>query len=223
MLESRKPAVNPYILAAENPTSLISLLTTMPQLASSQDEHGYSLVHAAASYGHTTLLRTLVSEYKVPVDIRDEDRDTPLFCAETLETAKFLVEELDADVLAANSEGITAAEHIEKDGEFPLVAAYLKDAATKRRSSAAGRGSAETPILEPPVPENVKITVGTMEEPGEAEQTAESLDFRRRIEELASREDFHGEAGQAALRELVSGAVREHVVSETERAIKRRG
>lgn len=61
----------------------------------------------------------------------------------------------------------------------------------------------------PPLPEGVSVNIGTMvpEEEGEVVDP----EFRRRIEELAQREDFQGEDGQNALRELITEAIRGEV------------
>jgi hypothetical protein len=82
---------NPYLLAADNPTALVTLLQEQPSLAAGQDDYGYSLVHAAASYNHLDLLRQLVHVFKVPVDLTDEDGETALFIVETVEAARVLV------------------------------------------------------------------------------------------------------------------------------------
>ena len=74
---------NPFLLAADNSPELLPLLRENPALASAQDDHGYSLIHAAASYNHLNLLRTLVRELHVDVDLKDEDDETALFVVET--------------------------------------------------------------------------------------------------------------------------------------------
>src|SRR6478735_11436939 len=116
---------NPFLLAADNNPTLLPLLREKPALASSQDEHGYSLVHAAASYNHLDLLRALVREFNVDVDLKDEDNETALFVVETQDAAQVLVEELGANINHRGSEGLTAREKIEAEAEFPAVAEYL--------------------------------------------------------------------------------------------------
>ncbi|KAK2072413.1 hypothetical protein P8C59_006770 [Phyllachora maydis] len=113
---------NPYLLAADNPQGLLALLREDPTIASDQDENGYSLVHAAASYDHLDLLRALVRDFNVPVDLKDEDGETALFVVETPVAARVLVEELGLDVKIKNNEGQTAMEKIEVEGDFPAVA-----------------------------------------------------------------------------------------------------
>ncbi|KAI9876274.1 MAG: hypothetical protein M1830_006891 [Pleopsidium flavum] len=221
---------NLFLLAADNSTSLLPLLRADPSLASTQDAHGYSLLHAAASYHHLDLLRTLVDELHADVNIEDEDGETPLFVVETVEAAQCLVEELHADTTVRNAEDLMAEEKIEGEGEFPTVAAYLRETRTRNTSSANGVRITAQPSTEaaangvhppPPLPPNVTVNVGTM-----AEQTPDGgevdPDFRRRIEELASREDFQGEEGQRELRELITDAVRGVSSESHERDVRQR-
>ncbi|PNY24785.1 Ankyrin repeat-containing protein [Tolypocladium capitatum] len=198
---------NPFLLAADNSPALLPLLRENPALASAQDEHGYSLVHAAASYNHLDLLRTLVREFHVDVNLKDEDNETSLFFVETLEAAKALVEELAADARHRSSEGLTAREKIEADGDFPAVAAYLATVVRNNSDESVESVAAATipDVINPP-PEGMKLTVGTM---NEAEHVPSQADpeFRRRIEELARRDDFETPTGQADLRRLVEDAI----------------
>ncbi|KAJ2902675.1 uncharacterized protein MKZ38_000260 [Zalerion maritima] len=218
-------ASNPYLLVADGKASeVVDLLSQNPSIASSQDVHGYSLVHAAASYNEFELLRKLVEEYNVDVNIRDEDGDTPLFSVETIDAAKVLVEGLGADVLAKGTEGRTAAQSIEEDGDYPEIASYLRgieeqlkevgnantNGSTSANMAAAERAQAapapEASVAVPPVPDGLQVRVGTMDE---SETAGIEIDpeFRARIEELASCEDFDTPEGQARLRQLVQDAV----------------
>lgn len=198
---------NPYLLAADNPTALLTLLREDPSLASGQDEHGYSLIHAAASYNHLDLLRALVNEFNVDVNLRDEDQETALFVVETIEAAKLLVEELKIDLLARNSDGQTATDKIIEEADFPQVAVFLK-AAEMSLDGGLANGSGINGQAEelPPAPDGMTVSVGTMEPPAEEEPEIDP-EFRRRIEELAQRDDFQTEAGQAELRQLVQDAI----------------
>lgn len=221
---------NIFLLAADNSASLLPLLRTDPSLASSQDAHGYSLLHAAVSYQHLDLLRQLVQEFHADVNIKDEDGETPLFVVETVEAAQCLVEKLHADASVRNAEGMTAEEKIEGEGEFPTVAAYLRETRIRNPSSTSDVATTAPVSTEgvvngvhppPPLPPNVTVNVGTM-----AEQTPDGEEadpeFRRRIEELASRENFQGEEGQRELRELITDAVRGVGAGGHERDVRRR-
>ncbi|KAK7959675.1 uncharacterized protein PG986_004529 [Apiospora aurea] len=195
---------NPFLLAADNSPALLPLLREDPTLASGQDEHGYSLVHAAASYEHLDLLRTLIREFNVDINLRDEDNETALFVVESVAAARVLVEELNIDVNAKNAEGQTALEKITEEDEFPQVAEYLREAGGQTLSNgsvAPGEGATATSQL-PPAPGGY----GGYPEEQELDIDPE---FRRRIEELAGRDDFHTEEGQAALRRLVQDAIGE--------------
>ncbi|KAI3331603.1 ankyrin repeat-containing protein [Xylariaceae sp. AK1471] len=201
---------NPFLLAADNSPALLPLLRENPTLAGQQDEHGYSLVHAAASYNHLDLLRALIQEFKVDVNLRDEDEETALFVVETIDAAKVLVEELGADLMIKGSEGYTACQKITEDGEFPELAVYLKLKEAERAQDLILNGTNGEPARNgsemPPLPEGLNVSVSTIT-PAEENENEADPEFRRRIEELAQREDFHTEAGQAALRQLIQDAL----------------
>lgn len=216
---------NVYLLASDNHPSLLPLLRSQPTLASSQDEHGYSVLHAAISYNHLDLARTLVHEFHVDVDIIDEDGESPLFSTEAISAARLLVEELGADRKLRNLEGQTAAEKIEADEDFPDVAAYLKElelqdnAGTSNVSNDSTTADAATEAV---LPEGMSIRVGTMDASDIEGEGIVDPELKRRIEELATRDDFQGEEGQRQLRELVSDAVKEHLDTTEDRTSRRR-
>jgi len=208
------PSTNPFLLAADNPDQLITLLQANPPLASSQDEHGYSLMHAAASYNHLDLLRALVHEFHVNVDLKDEDGETALFVTETVECAKLLVEELHASITIRGNEGKTAREKIAEEDDFPQVAVYLrvKELEAQVNGTSGAEDATNGVHAPPPLPAGVSIDIGTMA-PEDAGELADP-EFRRRIEELAARGDFQGEEGQRQLRELITEALRGEVGQE---------
>jgi ankyrin repeat protein len=76
-----------------------------------QTRHAYlhldTPIHAAASYNHIALLKSLVGTHNGNPNITDHDGDTPLFFVETVETARCLVEELGADPSLKNNSGLT--------------------------------------------------------------------------------------------------------------------
>lgn len=207
-------------LVPDQPAAVLQSLEQHPALASQQDENGYSLVHASASYAQLDLLQQLVQKYGVNVNISDEDSETPLFYAETVEVARCLVEKLGADSSKLNDDQQTAADKIEADDDYPEVALYLKSRPQAvQNESVEPSAASETQTNgvhhpPPPLPPNVQINMGTMEEPPQGESEADP-EFRRRIEELASRDDFQSDDGQAQLRELITDAVR-GVASDTD-------
>ncbi|KAI0110281.1 ankyrin repeat-containing protein [Daldinia grandis] len=201
-------SANPFLLAADNSPALLPLLRENPSLASEQDSHGYSLVHAAASYNHLDLLRTLIREFNVDVNLRDEDDETALFVVETVEAARALVEELGADITIKGSEGYTAFQKIVEEGDFPEVAEYLKTKEEASHAQVLLNGTNGDINAAPPVPEGLSISVSTVT-PAEETELEVDPEFRRRIEELAERDDFHSDAGQAELRQLIQDAIAE--------------
>ncbi len=192
-------------LVPDRPSSVVQSLAQHPSLAPQQDAHGYSLVHAAASYAQLDLLRELVQKHGVDVNLRDEDGETALFVAERAEVVRCLIEELGADTGAKNAEGLTAVEKIESEGELPEVVEYLRSQPSTGTIAAVESEPQTNGVHPPPLPPNVQINIGTVQEPPE---DAADPEFRRRIEELASRDDFQSDEGQAQLRELITDAVR---------------
>jgi uncharacterized protein len=208
--------LNPFLLAASTPSPdprLLPLLRSNTSLASVQDSHGYSLLHAASSYNHIDLLKALVSDFSVDINLKDEDAETCLFVAEDLDVVKCLVEELGIDQNIKNSEGMTAAEKFESENEYPEIAMYL------RQQAGEGAPSTNGNTRMPPLPPNISIGVNTADEESAIAEQQPDPDFRRRIEELAARENFQSEEGQRELRELITDAVRG--VSD-ERDVRRR-
>ena len=211
--------LNPFLLAASNPDPdprLLPLLRSKPALAAEQDAHGYSLLHAAASYNHLNLLRSLVNEFKVDVNLKDEDGETCLFVAETENVVKCLVEELHIDTSVNNGEDMTALEKFELEDEYPEIIKYLQDTMGGRQGAGIANGTERVP----PLPPNVSINVGAAPEENVVEGQEPDPEFRRRIEELASSENFRSEEGQKELRDLIIDAVRD--VSNEDRDVRRR-
>ncbi|KAJ5576477.1 hypothetical protein N7535_003403 [Penicillium sp. DV-2018c] len=215
-------AQNPYLLACDNPAALLDLLRSNPSIASSQDESGYSLLHAAASYGHVDLLRALVKEFNVDVNLLDEDGETCLFVAEHAKVARCLVEELNVDVNKKNSEGLTAVEKMETEEEFPQVAAYLREVV----GGASAQAVTPADVLNSPGPipgSDLRVKVGTMtEEEATGGMSEPDPEFKRRIEELATREDYYSEEVQNEVRQLVQDAMAGSNIEAMEREIRRR-
>jgi hypothetical protein len=226
-------------LVPDNSSAVITYLSQNPSLASDKDVHGYTLLHAASSYSHPDLIRALIKDYNVNPNTVDEDNETALFAAESEEVARLLLE-LGADVWWKNEDGLTAEEKIDADGEFPLVATFLRShiseiqargsdgaasehqAVTRNRATVAASETNGTMPHPPPLPHNVKVNIGTMAEP---EGEPPDPEFKRRIEELAARDDFQTEEGQRELRTLIQDAVaglRESAVTSEGREIRRR-
>lgn len=200
------------------PQSILQTLEQHPQLATTRDAHGYSLVHAAASYNQLNVLRDLVQKYSADVNILDEDGETALFATENTEVAKCLVEELGADVNVRNSEGKTAEEKIcEEEGEGHEVYQYLR---SQRTGGEPGIAEVVETNGMPPLPNGVQVNMGTMTE--DAAGDAPDPELRRRIDELAAREDFQTPEVQEQLRQLIQEVVTGMGADEGDRSVRQR-
>lgn len=70
-----------------------------------QDEYGYFFVYVVVSYNYFDFFWSLINEFKVLVDIKDEDGEIVLFVVEIVEVVCILVEELKFDIKIINDEG----------------------------------------------------------------------------------------------------------------------
>ncbi|KAK5116024.1 hypothetical protein LTR62_000480 [Meristemomyces frigidus] len=214
-------------LVPDHPDRVLTHLQSYPTLASQKDAHGYTLLHAATSYNHADLARALINEYNVEPNIRDEDDETALFNAETVEMAKLLLE-VGVQLDAKNSDGLTAEEKLSDEDEQPLVAAFLRREGAA--STSTHHGSTSTAATNgngihapPPLPNGIHVNVGTMQQ--DEAGTEPHPEFRRRIEELAARDDFETEDGQRELRNLVQdvvGGIRQEEAEQGQGAATRR-
>ncbi|KAL9104276.1 MAG: hypothetical protein Q9163_000772 [Psora crenata] len=219
---------NPFTLAADHSATLLPLLRSNPSLATSQDEHGYSLLHAAASYNNIDLLLCLKAEFNIDPNIVDEDGETALFVVETVEAAQSLIEYVGTYPDGKNIEGMTAEEKIRAEGDFVSVADYLKEERVRRNGNTndvtgeGKNGDVNEDLLfdrPPPLPPGIQLHVGSLEDEQSIGEVTD-LELKQKIEELASREDFQREEGQRQLRDLVTDAVRG--VGEGQRDTRRR-
>ncbi|TIA14357.1 hypothetical protein D6C80_05807 [Aureobasidium pullulans] len=210
-------------LVVDKPDEVLQHLQSAPQLANQQDRHGYSLLHAAASYNHPHVIDQLLSTHNVSPNLVDEDGETALYSVETVDMARLLVEQHNLDTNHRNDEGQTAAEKFEAEGDYPEIAAYLSSlvpgGAAASILSQTGNPSAEQAgagtvapgeatngaVPPPPLPHGMSLELGTMAESEMGE--APDPEFRRRIEELAARPDLESEETQRELRELVQDAL----------------
>ncbi|CAE6515305.1 unnamed protein product [Rhizoctonia solani] len=115
---------NIWIAAGDGDLERVKILVEEQGVSpnAADDVIGYTPMHAASSYGHIQILTYLISKGG-DVNVTDEEGDTPLFTAETVAVAQFLVEN-GALVDVRNSEGISPIEAVEED--FPDVAEYLQ-------------------------------------------------------------------------------------------------
>eukprot|EP00160_Parvularia_atlantis_P021053 Unigene8966_Nuclearia_a/m.27450 Unigene8966_Nuclearia_a/g.27450 ORF Unigene8966_Nuclearia_a/g.27450 Unigene8966_Nuclearia_a/m.27450 type:complete len:176 (+) Unigene8966_Nuclearia_a:57-584(+) len=108
-MDTRLSAIdNIWIAASDDRRSDVVAMLDAGASVDARDDNGYSPLQAAASYGHAELLELLLKRGANPI-IRDCDDDTPLHQAETVACAQLLLDH-GADLLAKNSEGLTAEE-----------------------------------------------------------------------------------------------------------------
>lgn len=188
---------NIWVAAADNQIEVVKkYLESGNYTSDSRDPNGYTPIHAASSYGHIELLKFLISEGG-DINIQDNEGDTPLHHVEDMETARVMVEELGADYKVKNCEGQTPWEYIDEDGEFPEVAQYLRGLIHEKLQGSS------TQVLEnlpsPGVVDGHQIRYTMTEDQGEVSDKR-----RKQLEAIANSDD-----PEAALRELVTSAVRE--------------
>ncbi|RPA82209.1 hypothetical protein BJ508DRAFT_93178 [Ascobolus immersus RN42] len=204
---------NIYLAAADGDlTSILGYLVADPNLIHAHDPNGYTVLHALASYNHLDILTKLVKEHGGDINIEDDDGDTPLFVVESVNAAKIVLE-LGGDLYHQNNEGLTAADYIEEDGDHPLVAAYLRSRMEPSTTHAGLRSATSNPIAQPS--EDVSISVSAAQDLAEMLPPVDEA-LKRKIEELAGRQDFDSEDAQNELKNLVREAVQKHVLGEEE-------
>lgn len=197
---------NIWVAAADNQIEIVkSYIESGNFAADCKDPNGYTPIHAAASYGHTDLLKYLVNSKGGDVNVQDNEGDTPLHHVEDVKTAKYLVEELKADHKIRNGDGLTPGQYIEEDDEFPDVVAYLQSLA---HDSATDESETNEFINSLPAPgtidgHEIRYTM----ENGEEEETLSPEELQKRREKIQAILD--GDNPEEALRELVRNAVQE--------------
>jgi ankyrin repeat protein len=113
-LEPVEPGT-PWIAAADGKLSLLQASLEQLQLPlSAADENGYTLLQAAASYGQLPVLQWILNHSTgtgsslVNVNAVDQEGDSALHYAGTVEAAKMLVEVGNINVNLVNWQGKTA-------------------------------------------------------------------------------------------------------------------
>ncbi|KAK6199907.1 ankyrin repeat-containing domain protein [Scheffersomyces amazonensis] len=197
---------NIWVAAADNQRKIVeSYIESGNFTPNAKDPNGYTPIHAAASYGHINLLQYLI-EKGGDINIQDNEGDTPLHHVEDIKTAKFLVEELKANYKLKNDDGLTAAQYIEEDDEFPEVAQYLISLGHEKPDEEDSEPSSMLESL--PAPGNIdghQIRYTMENDPNEADLSPEELEERRKkIEAILASEN-----PEEALRDLVKNAVHE--------------
>ncbi|BFZ58441.1 hypothetical protein PYCC9005_005503 [Savitreella phatthalungensis] len=200
------PGQNIFIAASDGDAErVVTLLSSGDVYVNGHDANGYTILHAAASYGHLELLRLLVREHGGDINLEDFEGDTPLYVVEDRETARVIVEELGGDTAHRNKEGLTALEYLVEEGDFPDVVAYLSSVTPQ-----AGDAGVETPQ---DVSGNAEGAA--MQYEMEAGYSAEQLDnmdglpaeVRAQIAEILSKTEEDGIDRDDQLRQLLTTAL----------------
>jgi ankyrin repeat protein len=105
-------ASTPWMAASDGNLDLLQRSLTQLQLPPSvADEHGYTLLHAAASYSQTHIMQwLLLSSVNVNINAVDQEGDTALHYAATVQAATFLLQTGKIDRGVRNAAGKTALE-----------------------------------------------------------------------------------------------------------------
>lgn len=119
-------ASTPWMACAEGNLALLQHSLQLLHLdVSAQDEHGYALVHAAASYNQIETLKWLFSQGNANNTIGvavDEEGDGLLHYASTLAVVQYCVEEAHIPLTTKNQEGKTALQAKRDELEELLLA-----------------------------------------------------------------------------------------------------
>lgn len=194
---------NIWVAAADDQRAVVEQhISSGSFTPNSKDPNGYTPMHAAASYGHIDLLKYLVSKGG-DINITDAEGDTPLHHVEDVTTARFVVEELKANYKVKNADGLTAAEYIEEEDDFPDVAAYLRSLAHDKPEDGVTEANEFVTSLPAPGTVDGHQIRYTMEENAQ-DDSPELAERRKKIAAI-----LDGENPEEALRELVQNAVLE--------------
>ncbi|KAJ3124151.1 hypothetical protein HK100_011343 [Physocladia obscura] len=126
---------NIWTAASDGKLALVQKLVAAGTAVDAQDETGYSVLHAAAAYGHEHVLAWALGQRGVDVlRLVDEDGDTALHVAESPAVAALLLahqsaakpESANLLVHARNADGLRAIDVADAEGHHQLVA-FLKE------------------------------------------------------------------------------------------------
>ena len=101
-------ASTPWVAASDGNLSLMQTSLTQLQLScTASDENGYTLLQAAASYSQIDVMKWLLSQ-RINVNAIDNEGDTALHYATTVDAARFLSEVAKIDTTLKNAVGKSA-------------------------------------------------------------------------------------------------------------------
>ncbi|KAI7851420.1 ankyrin repeat-containing domain protein [Circinella umbellata] len=197
---------NLWIAAGDGQLDRVKELIESGIDVNSHDEYGYTALHAAVSYNQKEILDYLL-EKGGNINIEDFEKDTPLYVAETLDMARFLIDK-GAKASHKNAEGLSPAQNAHEEG-WDEVATLLADITKEELPSlndqieqvlgSSGNG-----------PNNLTVTASTMTEEEDGEEDDQVTqhyieDMVRRIQEQG------GVQNEEELREAVTKMVLEQL------------
>ncbi|GAA5817264.1 hypothetical protein MFLAVUS_010807 [Mucor flavus] len=115
---------NLWVAAGDGQLDRVKELVETGVDVNSQDQFGYTAMHAAVSYSQIDIVKYLL-EKGANVNIEDFEKDTPLYVAETVEMAQLLLDH-GAEPKRVNEEGLSPAATALEEG-WEDVAKLLAD------------------------------------------------------------------------------------------------
>ncbi|ODQ48424.1 hypothetical protein PICMEDRAFT_70061 [Pichia membranifaciens NRRL Y-2026] len=206
---------NIWVAAADNKISLVKCLIESGKfLPDSADPNGFTPIHAAASYGNIDLLRYLLQNGGNP-NVQDSDGDTPLHHTESLDVAKVLVQEFNANYRLKNNDGLNVKEYFVEENEFPELIRFFTileqtgDPSAKELTSADSDGaSVSDGKLRLPDGQEIKAYLST----DDADDNSEEVkDRREKLQEIFGNSNLSEEQRDEQLRNYVVGVVSENM------------
>ncbi len=110
---------NIWVAASDGDMSAVQTFMSAGISVNSQDEHGYSPLHAAVSYGHVELIQFLLSQ-GADIHIVDEEGDCPLLICEDPEVLELLLSH-GAQLTARNAAGEGIVEKVVEDENDTMI------------------------------------------------------------------------------------------------------
>ncbi|GAV29502.1 hypothetical protein PMKS-003003 [Pichia membranifaciens] len=207
---------NIWVAAADNKINLVkSLIESGKYTPNSADPNGFTPIHAAASYGNIDLLRYLLQNGGDP-NVQDSDGDTPLHHTESLDTAKVLVQEFNANYRLKNNDGLNVKDFFIEENEFADLIRFFTileqtgDSSAKELTSAGSDGATLSEgKLRLPDGQEIKAFLTT---DNDADENSEEVKERReKLQEIFGNTDLSEEQRDEQLRNYVVGVVSENM------------
>ncbi|KAI8146400.1 ankyrin repeat-containing domain protein [Fennellomyces sp. T-0311] len=190
MVRAPETQDNLWIAAGDGQLDRVKELIGSGVNVNSHDEYGYTAMHAAVSYNQKEILEYLL-EKGGNVNIEDFEKDTPLYVAETVDMARFLIDR-GANAEHKNEDDVSPAQNAHQEG-WQEVAEFL-----------AGITQESLPSLDDQIEESLG--------PNPLAEDADDTVAEHYIEELVRRiQEQGGVQDEEELREAVTKMVLEQL------------